>query len=261
MVVGEAPWTEEDAVGRPFVGRAGHKMTELMAEAGIPRSRVYISNTVRCKPPKVNGSPKPTADVVEACRSFVERELALVRPAVLVLAGDTALRAFLSPKFSISRERGRAHFKDGRWVYPIYHPSYLLRNGNDPTLRHTFEEDFLGLRRLLRVHATTLRSPWSVDAIATVYRSLPVAHTPSAHSGAVTWYLHEGFALPQVENRTVTWNVDGVDRMLQTPSAIQELLHRWTGRPVALDLERTVMRRRSDPRASYVTGTILDEAA
>jgi DNA polymerase len=166
MFVGEAPGWEEDRAGRPFVGKAGDLLTGLMEGAGFSRDRVYLANTTRCLPPKVRGSAEPPQEAVDACRPFLLREIALVRPAVLVAVGRTALRALLSTKLAISEARGRAYVKDGRWVYPIYHPSYLLRNGKDPVLRCTFEDDFAGLRRLLRVHAATLRPRWSLEAIA-----------------------------------------------------------------------------------------------
>jgi uracil-DNA glycosylase family 4 len=243
MFVGEAPGWEEDRAGRPFVGRAGQLLTELMEAAGITRSRVYVANTVRCLPQKEGGSAEPPQWAVDACRPFLLREIALVRPAVLVAVGRTALRALVSTKLAISEARGRAYVKDGRWVYPIYHPSYLLRNGNDPVLRNTFEEDFAGLRRLLRVHAATLRPRWSLEAIAWLYRSTPVPHAPNAHSQATTWHVLDAFALPQIQGTTVTWDIRGVHEMFRTPSAIQELLRRYVGRPVRLDLTNSSLRR------------------
>jgi len=253
MIVGEAPGAEEDGSGRPFVGEAGGTLTDLMEQAGIPRSRVYVSNTVHCLPPKVNGSAKPSAAVVKACQPWIEQEIALVRPAVLVVAGDTALRALLSPTFAISKEHGRVHFKDGRWVYPIFHPSYLLRNGNDPVLRGTFEEDLHGLAILMRVHAATLRSPWSLEAVAHLYRSTTVPHTPNGHSKAIAWHVHDQFALPMVTAPSVSWDIRGIHTMLHTPSAVQELLHRWVGRPVRLELENSFVR-------DGVSATILGHA-
>ncbi len=253
MVVGEAPGYDEDRAGRPFVGRAGQLLTELMEGAGLSRSRVYIANTVRCLPPKTGGSAEPPQEAVEACRMFLEREIALVRPAVLVALGRAALRALVSPKLAISDAHGRAYTRDGRWVYPMYHPSYLLRNGNDPALRRAFEDDMAGLGRLLRVHAATLRPRWSLEAIAWLYRSAPTSHTPNAHSRATTLHVLERFALPQVDGATITWDIRGVHEMFRTPSAIQELLRRYVGRPVRLDLTNSSLRR--GVRATILAGT------
>jgi uracil-DNA glycosylase family 4 len=252
MFVGEAPGWEEDRAGRPFVGKAGDLLTGLMEGAGFSRDRVYLTNTTRCLPPKVKGSAEPPQWAVDACRPFLLREIALVRPAVLVAVGRTALRALVSTKLAIREARGRAYVKDGRWVYPISHPSYLLRNGNDPVLRYTFEDDFAGLRRLLRVHAATLRPRWSLEAIAWLYRSTPVPHTPNAHSQATTWHVLDAFALPQVQGTTVTWDIHGVHEIFRTPSAVQELLRRYVGRPVRLDLANSSLRR-------GVRGTLLGD--
>lgn len=173
---------------------------------------------------------------MEACRRFLEREIALVRPAVLVAVGRTALRALVSPKLAIGEAHGRAYVKDGRWVYPPYHPSYLLQNGNDPALRRTFEDDMAGLARLLRVHAATLRPWWSLETIAWLYRSAPTPHTSNAHSPAATWHVLEHFALPQADGTDIAWDIRGLHEMFRTPSAVQELLRRYTGRPIRLDL-------------------------
>jgi len=252
MFVGEAPGQDEDRIGRPFIGDAGRSLTELMEDAGIPRSRVYLTNTVRCLPPKVSGSTVPPAQAIDACHSFLEREIALVRPAVLVAVGRTALGALLTRKLTISNARGRAYFTNGRWVFPVFHTSFLLRHGNDPTLRKQFEDDFDDLVRLLRIHAATLRPRWSLEALPWLYRSTPVAHTPNAHSAATTWNVLDAFTFPQVEGATVSWDIRGIHSMFRTPSAIQELLCRWVGQPVRLDLGRSSLQR-------GVTGTILAE--
>lgn len=237
MIVGEAPGFMEDRAGRPFVGRAGQLLTQLLAEAGLDRRRVYLSNTVRCLPPKVGGSAAPSPEAIRACRPFLDREFELVRPAIVVLAGNTPLQSLFTPRLRVGAVHGRAYYKDGRWLYPIYHPSYALRAGTvqEVTITDELRADLNNLMRLRIVHAATSRRPWRVtEVVEHLFTSAPVPHTPNAHSHATTWHVLDHFALPSVSGDTVTWDLKGLRPMFKTPSAIQELLSRWTGRPVRL---------------------------
>jgi uracil-DNA glycosylase family 4 len=236
MIVGEAPGFEENRQGRPFVGPAGQLLTDLLAEAGIDRSSVYLSNVAKCLPPKTGGSAEPPREAVEACRTFLAQELDLVGPSIVIAAGSTALRALVDPRLSITQARGRAFFKDGRWLYPIYHPSYVLRSSGDPRVAAEMRDDLAALRHLRGLHAATLRRPWPLaDVVRHVFCSRAAPHAPTARSPAHTWHVVDHFALPKTSGATVTWDVRGLRPMFQTPSAIQELLRRWTGQPVRLD--------------------------
>jgi uracil-DNA glycosylase family protein len=250
--VGEAPGYEEDRQGRPFVGPAGRLLTELLEQAGISRRRVYITNAVKCLPPKRGGSAEPAPEALAACRPFLLREIELVRPAVLVALGRTATQALLGTAIPMARARGRVFASQGRWIYPMYHPSYLLRS-SDPLARRTFEDDLRGLARLLRVHAATLRPGWSIQVVPWLYRSTPTAHTPSPHSPADTWHIVTNFQLPRVQGTTVTWDVTGVHDMFRTLSTLQELIRRYIGRPVRIDPDSSLGRG--------VRATILDAPA
>ncbi len=128
MLIGEAPGAEEDRLGQPFVGRSGQLLDQLLAEAGLDSNQdAYICNGVKCRPP---GNRKPTAQELAACRPFLEQQIALVQPQVLVLVGATALQAVLGHKGPISQLRGQWLNLDGRACLPIFHPAYLLRNGS-----------------------------------------------------------------------------------------------------------------------------------
>jgi DNA polymerase len=131
MVIGEGPGAQEDASGQPFVGRAGQLLDQMLASVAIDSNRdAYICNVVKCRPP---GNRKPTPLEIAACRPWLEEQIRLVNPAVILLAGASALEGVLGIKGGITRLRGQWR-QDGRppladrWLMPILHPSYLLRN-------------------------------------------------------------------------------------------------------------------------------------
>ena len=134
MLIGEGPGAEEDACGLPFVGRAGRLLEELLAEAGLDSERdAYITNVVKCRPP---GNRKPTAAEMEACFPWLQQQITLVDPALILLVGATALQAVLGVKGGITRLRGQwrpgeGPLLAGRSLMPLLHPSYLLRNASE----------------------------------------------------------------------------------------------------------------------------------
>jgi DNA polymerase len=131
MVIGEGPGAQEDASGQPFVGRAGQLLDQMLASVGIDSNRdAYICNVVKCRPP---GNRKPTPAEIAACRPWLEQQIRLVDPAVILLAGASAMEGVLGIKGGITRLRGSWRQSElpllqGRWLMPILHPSYLLRN-------------------------------------------------------------------------------------------------------------------------------------
>lgn len=129
MFIGEAPGAEEDLAGRPFVGPAGQLLTKIIQAMGLDRQEVYIANVVKCRPPK-NRTPQP--DEVAACLPFLEDQITLVRPKVIVALGSLAAQTLLAEKTPISRLRGRFHDRQGIPVMPTFHPSYLLRGEERP---------------------------------------------------------------------------------------------------------------------------------
>ena len=126
MVVGEAPGARKDATGQPFVGRSGQALDRLLEEVGFDLiNDVYICNAVKCRPP---GNRRPKRSELAACRPWLDQQLALVDPAVIVLAGATAVEAILQIKGGMRELRGRWQTWNQRAVMPVFHPSYLLRN-------------------------------------------------------------------------------------------------------------------------------------
>jgi len=135
MFVGEAPGADEDAQGKPFVGRAGQLLTKMIEAMGLKRTDVIIGNVNRCRPP---GNRQPTLEEAAICRPFLFREIATVRPEVIVVMGNTALRNLLEIKAGISSVRGKFHDYHGTPVMPTFHPAYLLR---DPSKKRETWED------------------------------------------------------------------------------------------------------------------------
>ena len=133
MVVGEGPGAQEDAQGLPFVGRAGQLLDQMLASVGIDSNQdAYICNVVKCRPPD---NRKPSPEEMAACRPWLHEQIALVNPPVILLAGATAMEGVLGVRGGISRLRGQwqqgtGEALEGRWMLPIFHPSYLLRNAS-----------------------------------------------------------------------------------------------------------------------------------
>jgi uracil-DNA glycosylase family 4 len=129
MFIGEAPGKEEDIQGLPFVGDAGILLTKLIEKMGLHRSGVYIGNIIKCRPPM---NRDPEADEIATCRQFIERQIGIIRPAVIVTLGRIALQTFTdNPKIKITAARGKFFYFMDIPVMPTFHPAYLLRNPGD----------------------------------------------------------------------------------------------------------------------------------
>jgi DNA polymerase len=127
VIVGEAPGQEEDESGRPFVGKAGRLLTDILEKGGdIRRNSIYITNTVKCRPPE---NRNPSSDEIRACSEYLEAQLLLLHPDIVVTMGNVPTQALLGTKQGITSQRGT--FVNG-WrgirLFPMFHPSYLLRN-------------------------------------------------------------------------------------------------------------------------------------
>ncbi len=124
MFIGEGPGADEDTSGRPFVGRAGQLLTQILQAAGIERDAVYITNVVKCRPP---GNRTPLPEESAACDGYLQAQILLINPAILVLLGSTPTKWILKTTEGISRLRGRWFDWRGISVMPMFPPSYLLR--------------------------------------------------------------------------------------------------------------------------------------
>ena len=143
MFVGEAPGADEDAKGEPFVGRAGQLLNKIIEAIGMKREEVCIGNINRCRPP---GNRQPTLPEAHTCRPFLLREIAVIRPKVIVVLGNTALHNLLDTKVGITRMRGQFHDYYGVKVMPTFHPAYLLR---DPSKKREVWDDMKKVRDYL----------------------------------------------------------------------------------------------------------------
>jgi len=126
FIIGEGPGHNEDMEGLAFVGRAGKLLDAAFQSVGIDTNRdCYISNIVKCRPPN---NRKPQKEEIESCSTWLDQQINLINPKIIVLAGSTAVESYLNIKEPISKIRGKWIERDGRKVMPIFHPSYLLRN-------------------------------------------------------------------------------------------------------------------------------------
>jgi len=142
MFIGEAPGFREDKQGRPFVGPAGQFLEELLAAIGTSRQQVFIANMIKCRPPQ-NRDPSPAE--MSSCSKYLDRQIELVNPKLIVTLGRFALGRFF-PGESISRVRGKVREKDGRFIYPVMHPAAALHRQE---LRSVIVEDFKAIPTVL----------------------------------------------------------------------------------------------------------------
>lgn len=151
LFVGEGPGAEEDRLGEPFVGRSGKLLDRVLAEElGIGRDRVYIANVVKCRPP-ANRDPEPAE--IAACRGWLERQIELIDPVVVVTLGNFAAQLLLDTTVGITRLRGAQYpYRNGVLV-PTLHPAYVLRGGAEPMAQ--FRADLVRAKRVLAATGMT----------------------------------------------------------------------------------------------------------
>lgn len=125
LIIGEAPGAEEDRRGEPFVGRAGKLLDEMLRAAGQSREQVFIANILKCRPPN-NRDPEP--DEAKACRGYLERQIALLKPKLILAVGRVAAQTLLSTDTPVGKLRGQVHQLGDIPMIVTYHPAYLLRS-------------------------------------------------------------------------------------------------------------------------------------
>ena len=143
LVIGEAPGRDEDLQGEPFVGRAGQLLNAMLAAIGLQRQQVYIANILKCRPPN-NRDPRP--EEADACSPWLNQQIALIRPDVILALGRVAAHNLLKTDQSLAELRGRLHAYDGVPLVVSYHPAYLLRQ---PIAKRKSWQDLIKLKSLL----------------------------------------------------------------------------------------------------------------
>jgi DNA polymerase len=142
MFIGEAPGFHEDKTGRPFVGAAGKFLEELLASIELTRQQVYIANVIKCRPP---GNREPTPIEIKACEAYLDRQIELIKPAMVVTLGRFSMARYF-PGSKISAIHGKPRKLDGVLYYPMYHPAAAL---HQPKLRTTVEQDMIKIPALI----------------------------------------------------------------------------------------------------------------
>jgi DNA polymerase len=127
LFIGEGPGAREDELGVPFVGAAGNLFSKILTAVNISREEIYIANIVKCRPPK-NRKPKP--EEAEICMPYLDAQIAIIKPKIIVCMGSVASRYFLNHKGGITSIRGNWIDKQGIWVMPTFHPAALLRDAS-----------------------------------------------------------------------------------------------------------------------------------
>jgi uracil-DNA glycosylase len=167
MLIGEGPGFYENEQGRPFVGAAGKFLDELLEQGGLKRSDVYITNVVKCRPPS-NRDPLP--EELDACRPYLDRQLEILQPRVIVTLGRYSMATFI-PNVRISDVHGHGRWVRGRLVVPMYHPAAAL---HQPSLRSGIEKDFAQL------------PTWIVQARKAPAQTPPVVEMPETMQPSLT---------------------------------------------------------------------------
>ena len=140
MFVGEAPGVKEDESGRPFVGRSGNLLTDMIAEIGLSRDEVFITSVLKSRPPN---NRTPRKNEIEACKPYLHRQIDIIGPKIIVLLGGVAVSSVIGP-LKVSEAHGRVHEAEGRKFFITYHPGAALRF---PRLRDEMRKDFWTLKR------------------------------------------------------------------------------------------------------------------
>ena len=155
LFVGEGPGEVEDRTGRPFVGPAGQKLDEVLASVKIARESIYITNIVKCRPP---GNRVPSKPEMEVCFPYLEAQIALIQPALIITLGNTSTQWLLPEAPGITKSHGTFYTWRGRiLLYPMFHPSYLLRNPSRAKGSPKYQtwEDIRKVRKWLDEYANT----------------------------------------------------------------------------------------------------------
>ena len=147
MFIGEAPGRDEDIQGKPFVGRAGQLLTDIIKAMQLTRDDVYIANVIKCRPPE-NRNPEP--DELDECRPYIQRQVELIQPKVIVTLGKFALQSLTGRASAVSAARGQWMEWNGIKVMPTYHPAYLLRT---PSAKKDVWADMKKVMAELGIHA------------------------------------------------------------------------------------------------------------
>ena len=144
LIIGEAPGANEDAQGEPFVGRAGKLLDDMLAMIGLNRRNIYITNSVKCRPPE-NRDPLNTEK--DACRGYLKRQIELMQPKIIVCLGRVSAMELIKEDFKITQEHGQFFEKDGVLMMALYHPAALLR---DPHKKPDTFQDLKNLQAKIR---------------------------------------------------------------------------------------------------------------
>lgn len=144
LIIGEAPGANEDAQGEPFVGRAGKLLDDMLAMIGLNRRNIYITNSVKCRPPE-NRDPLNTEK--DACRGYLKRQIELMQPKIIVCLGRVSATELIKEDFKITQEHGHFFEKDGILMMALYHPAALLR---DPHKKPDTFQDLKNLQAKIR---------------------------------------------------------------------------------------------------------------
>lgn len=140
LFIGEGPGKDEDEQGVPFVGRAGQLLSKILEASELVRSEVYITNVVKCRPP---GNRLPNPDEIKECRNYLEAQIRIINPRIIVCLGAAACQTVIDPKARITKTRGQWLIRNGIKIMATYHPAALLRN---PSYKRPAWEDFKLIR-------------------------------------------------------------------------------------------------------------------
>ena len=230
MIIGEAPGYKEDQRGIPFVGDAGKVLNEAISLAGIERSKVYITNAVKCRPP---ANRTPTAKEIRTCNVWLQGELKRVQPKFVLLLGNVAMQAVLG-KTGIKKARGKPIKQDGRIYFPVYHPAFILR---DPNNSSTFENDILTFADIIQFgdipkeKALNMRIVDTEDAIDEMLEDLQGYVSSDVETTCLyPWQRGAKVVSFGFGTRSTQWIVPGEVSNIWSPRKLIEIVDRCTER-------------------------------
>jgi len=146
VIIGEAPGMNEDLKNEPFVGRSGQILNSLLADIGLSRDEVYITNTILCRPPD---NRNPNSEELQNCRPRLDEHIKLLNPKVVITLGNFSTKYMLNTKDGITSVHGKPVEIEGVKIIPMYHPAVLLYSGNNPEKRKELLDDFIIVKDIL----------------------------------------------------------------------------------------------------------------
>jgi DNA polymerase len=230
VFIGEGPGSAEDSTGRPFVGPAGKLLNDLLAQAKIPREKLWLTNLVKCRPHTEERERAPTRAEIGACRMFLDNQLAALQPRIVVLLGALVTQAVLDTKAPVKQMRQKILRRNNRWTLVTYHPAAEIRRPSGMFAK-AIVQDLALLRDLASVEWGTAHHPWSQAALKALFGNNPPT-TPRIDTSTILLSDDDPEGAGQRRQTRIIWRTAGIQEPFKTRDAAVAILERFARQTV-----------------------------